>query len=123
MRRILPLVVAFLLPAAANAEKPYVPRFARVEQPASMLDYSLFCRKPEWPKASLRNKEQGVTTVRMTVAPNGRLTATAVTRSSGFRDLDKAAQRGIELCAFEPASINGVPVQGVTYLQYVWTLE
>jgi protein TonB len=44
-------------------------------------------------------------------------------RSSGFRDLDRAAQNALSLCYFRPASIKGQPVQSALDIQYVWTLE
>jgi len=122
MRRFLAIAFALLLPALAQAEQPYVPKFARVEQRAEMLDFTLFCTKPEYPKASLRNEEQGRTTIRLTVAPNGRVRA-AIETSSGFRDLDNATQRALQSCLMRPASINGVPVQDVVKVQYVWKLQ
>jgi len=122
MRRSLAIAFALLLPALAQAEQPYVPKFARVEQRAELLDFGLFCTKPEYPKASLRNEEQGRTTIRLTVAPTGRVSA-AIEKSSGFRDLDNATLRAMQSCFLRPASINGAPVQDVVKLQYVWTLQ
>jgi protein TonB len=43
-------------------------------------------------------------------------------KSSGFRDLDKAAVAGISKCRFKPAT-DGVPQEGWQQMQYVWTLE
>lgn len=108
------------LPVLAAAET-YQPRLARQEHEATPL--MEICRKPEWPKSSLRNEETGTVTLRLTVAPTGRILDTLVVKSSGFRDLDKAALVGLMRCKFRPAAINGVPVQSHSYMQYVWTLE
>jgi protein TonB len=44
-------------------------------------------------------------------------------RSSGFRDLDRAAQNALSQCHFRPTSIKGQPVQSSLDIQYVWTLD
>ena len=121
MRRVL-LSLFLLAPAFAAAEGGYVPKFARVQTPAQILDISL-CPKPEYPKSSLRNEETGMTTIRFIVAPTGRLVDTSVARSSGFRDLDRAALTSLSRCLFRPASIDNKPVRQPTIIQYVWSLE
>jgi protein TonB len=115
-------LLALFAPAVALAGNAYSPRFAREEQPAQLISFEL-CRKPEYPKSSLRNEEQGTVTLRFTVGANGRLLKQQVLRSSGFRDLDRAARDALAQCYFRPASIQAQPVQSAMDLQYVWTLE
>lgn len=122
MRTFFPVVLA-LLPVLAGAQEPYFPRFARAERPPELMEAGLFCIKPEWPKQSFMRSEEGATTVRITVAPTGRVLAAEVAKSSGFELLDKAAIKGPQLCSYRPASIDGKPVQGVMTTQYVWTLR
>ncbi len=81
------------------------------------------CAKPEWPKTSLRNEETGTVTLQFTIGVDGRVIDSKVSKSSGFRDLDKAAQIGISKCRFKPGMTDGKPEQSVTQVAYVWTLE
>lgn len=120
---MLPVVLALSSSAWAQTAQPatYSPAFARIAEPAEVLSWEL-CPKPAYPRASLRNEETGVVTIRITVAPTGHVLGTSVAASSGFRDLDKAANGALARCRFRPASIDGVPVQTTTLVQYVWTL-
>lgn len=81
------------------------------------------CRKPEWPKASLRNEEQGAVTLAFLVSPSGAITDAKVRKSSGFRDLDYAALDAIKECVAQPARRAGKAVEYWLVMQYVWTLE
>ena len=89
---------------------------------AAVADFST-CAKPEWPKASLRNEETGTVTLKFLIAADGRVVQSEVVKSSGFRDLDKAAQNGIGKCRFKPGMTDGKPEQAWMQMQYVWTLE
>jgi protein TonB len=104
-------------PAPAAVEKPAGP--SRV---AAVADFST-CAKPEWPKSSLRNEETGTVTLQFLIGVDGRVMDSKVLKSSGFRDLDKAAQTGIGKCRFKPGMIDGKPEQAWMQMQYVWTLE
>jgi TonB family protein len=114
-------LLGLLAPAVALAGNSYSPKFAREEQPGQ-ITFEL-CGKPEYPKSSLRNEEQGTVTLRFTIAPTGRLLKQELARSSGFRDLDRAAQNALSQCHFRPTSIKGQPVQSSLDIQYVWTLD
>ena len=116
-----------LLPALAwagapDSPAPYSPKFARITTAAELLSWDL-CPRPAYPRASIRNEETGVVTLSFTVAANGRLLGTKVTRSSGFPHLDNAAYGALTHCRFRPASIDGQPVQSTVLVQYVWTLD
>jgi protein TonB len=119
-RFLIPLLL--LSPALAAAEGTSMPKFARAQTPAEVLDFST-CRRPEYPKSSLRNEETGMTTLGFIVAPTGRLVNATVSRSSGFRDLDRAAVTALSTCRFRPASIANKPVQSFIHVQYVWSLQ
>lgn len=121
------LLSILLLPALAwagvpDSGAPYSPRFARISESAEVLSWDL-CPRPAYPRASIRNEETGVVTLRFTVAANGRLLGAAVARSSGFPHLDNAAYGALTHCRFRPASLEGQPVQSTVYVQYVWTLD
>ncbi|MCS0630940.1 energy transducer TonB [Telluria mixta] len=81
------------------------------------------CSKPEYPKSSLRNEETGVSTISFLIAADGGVKDSKVTKSSGFRDLDKAAQVALGKCRFKPATENGQAIESWQPVQYVWTLE
>ncbi|XLZ70136.1 energy transducer TonB [Massilia sp. SR12] len=89
---------------------------------AAVVDFST-CAKPEWPKSSLRNEETGVVTLSFLISADGRVGDSKVVKSSGFRDLDKAAVNGISKCKFKPATVDGKPQETWQQMQYVWTLE
>ena len=103
------------LPAAA-------PSIAKSVRIAAVADFST-CEKPAYPKASQRNEEAGTVTLSFLVGVDGRVIDSKVLKSSGFRDLDKAAQNGIGKCVFKPGSVDGKLEQAWMQMQYVWNLD
>jgi protein TonB len=81
------------------------------------------CAKPEYPKSSLRNEETGTSTISFLIAADGSVKDAKITKSSGFRDLDKAAQTALSKCRFKPATENGAPVETWQPVAYVWNLD
>ena len=106
---------------AATTPAPAVANPNPVRSPA-VADFNT-CAKPEFPKASLRNEETGTVTVSFLIGVDGHVADSKITKSSGFRDLDKAAQVAIGKCRFKPAMVDGKPEQAWQPVQYVWTLE
>jgi len=100
-------------PAQAPAKSVHIPAVA---------DFST-CAKPEWPKSSLRNEETGTVTLSFLIGVDGRVADSKIVKSSGFRELDKAAVAGISKCHFKPGLTDGKPEQAWMQMQYVWTLE
>lgn len=109
-------------PQTVTTTKPYVPKFARVQTDAVMLDIE-FCMRPEYPQSSVRNQEQGRTTLVVKVAKNGVDLAASIIESSGYPDLDQTTIAAVAGCKFRPATIDGKPVQGRTYVVYEWKIE
>lgn len=101
---------------------PPAPGPAKPVNVAAVADFST-CAKPEWPKSSLRNEETGTVTLSFLIAADGRVADSKVVKSSGFRDLDKAAVSGISKCRFKPGLTDGKPTEAWMQMQYVWTLE
>jgi protein TonB len=106
-------------PAPAAPPAPPAKGPSRTE---AVADFNT-CAKPEYPKSSLRNEETGVSTISFLIGADGRVMDSKITKSSGFRDLDKAAQGALGKCHFKAATENGAPVQAWQPVQYVWTLE
>lgn len=81
------------------------------------------CAKPTYPVSAARNGDTGTVTLALLVGIDGRVTSSRVQKSSGSRDLDRAAVNALSLCQFKPAMNNGTPEAGWAQIAYVWSLE
>ena len=81
------------------------------------------CQRPEYPRDSARNREQGLVRLKILVSHEGRARDVVVERSSGYRRLDEAAVEDAKRMCFRPAVRNGVPVEVWTNLDYKWVLQ
>ncbi|MET3134387.1 protein TonB [Oxalobacteraceae bacterium GrIS 1.11] len=79
--------------------------------------------KADYPKASLMNEEQGTVSMLFLVAADGGVLESKVEKSSGFKNLDKAAIKAISACKFKPGSKDGKPEQSWTKVDYAWKLD
>ncbi|MES2116818.1 MAG: energy transducer TonB [Pseudomonadota bacterium] len=119
MRSLAVVATLALLFPLAQAAPPSSLKFARVQHDAQLIS----CAKPDYPKFSQRAEETGSTTLRYAVSAAGTVIDPKVVRSSGFRDLDRAAIAVLGTCHFRPATIDGKPVQAFMLAQYDWDLE
>ncbi|MES2295636.1 MAG: energy transducer TonB [Pseudomonadota bacterium] len=78
--------------------------------------------KASYPKASLVNEEQGLVSMLLLVAVDGNVLDSKVDRTSGFKNLDKAALKAFSACKFKPATKDGSPNQSWTKVEYEWKL-
>jgi protein TonB len=79
--------------------------------------------KPAYPPAAQRAEEEGTVRIQFVVGPNGQLAGTpTVLKSSGSKNLDKAAVSGLARCTFKPAYKDGKPVEAALAVDYVWKL-
>ncbi|HEY3077151.1 MAG TPA: energy transducer TonB [Burkholderiales bacterium] len=118
--------ITAIAPTPPPAPAPFVPtppapvrepvRTAPVVQAAS-------CEKPEYPPASRRANETGTVLLNFLVDTNGKILESRIERSSGSRRLDDAALAGLELCKFQPATVDGRPTRAWARIEYVWRLE
>lgn len=69
--------------------------------------------KPKYPAISKRNEETGTVTLSFLIAPDGQVMESRIKRSSGFRNLDRAALAALAECRFQPAIEDGKP-------EYTW---
>jgi|SRR5450830_1146950 len=81
------------------------------------------CSKPDYPKNALRNGDTGTVMLAFLIGTDGKVADSRIEKTSGFRDLDRAAQAGLSLCKFKPGTVDGVPQQLWTKMQYVWSLD
>jgi protein TonB len=107
-------------PAQPAPPAPPAPR--GVSRSEAVADFNT-CARPEYPRSSQRNEETGTTTLQFLIGVDGRVLEAKLAKSSGFRDLDRAAQSALSKCRFKPAMVDGKPEQAWTAVQYVWTLE
>ena len=78
--------------------------------------------KAEYPKASLMNEEQGEVTMSFLVGADGTVLESKVDKSSGYKNLDKAAVKAISACKFKPGTKDGAVAQTWTKVDYAWKL-
>ncbi|MFI4939231.1 MAG: energy transducer TonB [Burkholderiales bacterium] len=86
------------------------------------LDTKAPCDKPEYPRASLVNEEQGTVILALHIAVDGKVIDSKVEKSSGFKNLDKATMK-IAQCKFKPLIKDGKPEQTWAKFEYVWKLD
>lgn len=79
--------------------------------------------KAEYPKASLMNEEQGIVTMMFTVSADGTVTDSKIEKTSGFKNLDKAALKALSGCKFKPGTIDGKAAPTSTKVEYAWKLD
>ena len=110
------------MPKPAEPAPPAPAPAAAPVRVAAVVDASA-CQKPAYPPSSLRAEETGVVTLAFLIGTDGRVLESRVEKSSGYKELDKAARAGLSLCKFKPGSVDGKPEQSWTKMQYVWKLE
>ncbi len=79
--------------------------------------------KAEYPKASLMNEEQGTVSMSFLVNADGTVAESKLEKTSGFKNLDKAALKSISACKFKPGTKDGAPAQTWTKVDYAWKLD
>lgn len=81
------------------------------------------CAKPDYPAKAARAGETGTVSLALLIGTDGRVSDSKIQRSSGSRELDRAAQSALSLCKFKPAMNNGAAEPGWGQIAYVWTLD
>lgn len=66
--------------------------------------------KPTYPRMSQRLNEQGTVTVRVLVRRDGTAGTVEVKSSSGYPRLDQAAIEAVRTWRFNPATMDGKPI-------------
>ena len=84
----------------------------------AVIDTKAPCEKPAYPRASLMNEETGTVTVALMVMPDGAVSDSKIEKSSGFKNLDKAAKTALAACKFKPGK-----EAAWMKMDYSWKLE
>jgi protein TonB len=111
-KRSISIVAALLLSGVCSTS------FA-AEVPAS---FDAKTCKAEYPKASLMNEEEGAVSLAFLVSADGSVVESKIEKTSGHKNLDKAAVKGLSSCKFKPGTKDGAPAQTWTKVDYVWKL-
>ena len=111
--------LAILLPGCHTATPAPLSTLA-VRVPASM---PAGCTPPAWPLGEKRRGAQGRVTLHFTVEADGKVSAAAVIRSSGYPALDQAARDALAQCVFQPETLDGKPVASKVIMPYQWINE
>jgi protein TonB len=110
--------VVIAKPSAAVAKSPTGP--SSVPATINVKD----CPVPEYPRQSQRNEETGTVILRFLVGADGRVKDSQIEKSSGFRELDKAAKNSIGACnKFKAGMQDGKPVESYARVAYEWKLD
>lgn len=115
------------VPADPGPVAPEAPPAAPSANPGSMRTAALAdadgCAKPDYPARAARNGDVGTVALALLIGTDGRVTDARVQKSSGSRELDRAAKAALSLCQFKPAMNNGVAEPAWGKIAYVWTLN
>jgi protein TonB len=112
-KRFLSIFAAIILSGVTGAA-------AAAEVPASFDPKNC---KVDYPKASLMNEEQGTTTMAFLIGADGSVNESKLEKSSGHKNLDKAALKGLAGCKFKAGTKDGAPAQTWTKVDYAWKLD
>lgn len=97
----------------AAARKAFTPHLANASD----------CVRPDYPARAARNGESGTVALSLLIGVDGKVADAKVQKSSGSRELDRAAIAALSMCQFKPATNNGVAEPAWGQLAYVWSLE
>lgn len=114
------VAVADIRPAeeASRVESP-APRQGRIDAPARLR-----CAiRSEYPRGARARGEAGTVMLEAVVSERGSVDSVRVTVSSGFGELDRAAERAVRAATFEPATRDGSPVAATVVIPVVFRLK
>jgi protein TonB len=82
------------------------------------------CASNSYPPLAVRLNHEGSTTLTVEIGADGGVTGTSVSDSSGYPELDEAAQKCVQNhWHFSPATQNGAPVASSKQYRIVWKLR
>lgn len=126
LTKLLPITVLFFcsITSLASAQEPLrsAPGASSTSERYRAWIDTKDCR-PVYPRSSVRNSEQGTVTLAFHIDADGSLLESKIVRSSGFRDLDRAAHEAMRKCKLHPEVNGGVPVRSWLEFNYVWNIK
>jgi protein TonB len=79
--------------------------------------------RPNYPIGARRRGEEGTVILDVKVTADGRAGTVSQVASSGFAELDRAAERAASQARFKPGSRNGLPVESAARLTIIFRLR
>ena len=79
--------------------------------------------RPSYPIGARRRGEEGTVVLDVAVTADGHASSVRLVSSSGFKDLDRAAERAAEQARFKPATRKGQPVESAARLTLIFRLR
>ena len=79
--------------------------------------------KPVYPISARRRGEEGTVVLDVDVTAAGRAASVRIVSSSGFPDIDRAAQRAATQARFKPGRRDGHPVESSARLTLIFRLR
>ena len=79
--------------------------------------------RPHYPLGSRRLGEEGTVVLDVWVGPDGSAARTTLVSSSGFPELDRAAERAASQARFKPGTRNGRPIESAARLTLIFRLR
>ena len=116
------MAVQVTMPVGEPAESTALPSVSDVTPSiasnASLAYESII--QPDYPRDARRRREQGTVLLRVLVGRDGMPIEIAIERSSGSRQLDRAAREAVLRWRFRPVRINGVtvPASGLVPIKF-----
>src|SRR6185503_5383932 len=77
----------------------------------------------KYARESFLEGEEGIVGLRLQIRENGSVVDAQVTTSSGSARLDKAAQDVVKDWLYQPATMNGAPVEASVAVNIIWALQ
>lgn len=107
-------------PEPESAPSPAAaPRQARVDAPPRPLK----AIRPDYPRGARLRGEQGSVVLELSVDERGAVSGVGVADSSGYPELDAAAERAARSARFNPARADGRPVASTARLTLTFKLK
>ncbi len=79
--------------------------------------------KPAYPAGARRRGEEGTVTLHVKISASGQAVDVAVTKPSGFPELDQAARQAVQKAQFTPGMIGTRPVESSAGLTIIFKLR
>ena len=109
--------------AAVNSNKPPGPATQTGASGTTSKPSALYNPPPSYPSESKHANEEGSVLLSVQVNASGRADTVAISKSSGFQRLDRAASEAVRRWKFKPATRNGEPIATIVDVPIVFRLK
>ena len=93
-----------------------------LKTPVYTYPYVKSAQQPDYPKRSLREGREGWVVINYMVSADGQMFEPTVVASLGSKSFENAALKAINNSEFEPATLDGEPIEGSGYYKYNFSI-